>query len=200
MEYSSWYRLTLTHTCVYQSIPSVHSLTYCAGFQRIPHVYTTPSSPDAARCWIPCVDSVYAKCAWEFEFIVPSYLEEREELPGLPDDEFDYPDDRNRTVVVCSGDLVEQVRVVTMQISFILSGDRLHTPITPAKPSFCSVSSFLHQLSISHSQRAHSTSSPSHPMLQRRFLVHGHRLSCMPFVCQVRRPNLPQLLRSCAVP
>jgi len=81
-------------------------------------VYTTPSSPDAARCWIPCVDSIYAKCAWEFEFIVPSYLEEREELPGLLDDEFDYPDDRNRTVVVCSGDLVEQVRVVAMQITF----------------------------------------------------------------------------------
>ena len=163
-------------------------------------MYTTPSSPDAARCWIPCVDSVYAKCAWEFEFIVPSYLEEREELPGLLDDEFDYPDDRNRTVVVCSGDLVEQVRVVAMQISFVLSGDRLHTPITPAKPSFCSVSSFLHRLSISHSQQAHFTSSPSHPMLRRRFLVHDHRLSCMPFVCQARRPNLPQLLRSCALP
>lgn len=97
---------------------STKSLTYRAKFQRIPHVYTTPSSPDAARCWIPCVDSVYSKCAWEFEFIVPSYLEEREELPGLLEDEFDYPDDRNRTVVVCSGDLVEQVRVVVMRITF----------------------------------------------------------------------------------
>ena len=80
-------------------------------------MYTTPSSPDAARCWIPCVDSIYAKCAWEFEFIVPSYLEEQE-LPGLLDDEFDYPDDRNRTVVVCSGDLVEQVRGGVMRVSF----------------------------------------------------------------------------------
>ena len=146
------------------------------------------------------MDSVYAKCAWEFEFIVPSYLEEREELPGLLDDEFDYPDDRNRTVVVCSGDLVEQVRVVAMQMTFVSSRDRLHTPITPAKPSFCSVSSFLHQLSISHSQQAHSTYSPSHPMLQRRSLAHDHRPSCTPFVCQVRRPNSPQPLRSCAVP
>ena len=64
------------------------------------------------------MDSVYAKCAWEFEFIVPSYLEEREELPSLLDDEFDYADDRNRTVVVCSGDLVEQVRAFIIRTSF----------------------------------------------------------------------------------
>lgn len=163
-------------------------------------MYTTPSSPDAARCWIPCVDSVYAKCAWEFEFIVPSYLEERDELPSLLDDEFDYPDDRNRTVVVCSGDLVEQVRVPAIQISFFSSRDRLRTPITPAKPSFCSVSWSPHRFSISHSQPVHSTSCPSHPMLRRRFLAHDHHPSCMLFVCRVRRPSSLQLLRSCAVP
>jgi len=162
-------------------------------------VYTTPS-PDAARCWIPCVDSVYAKCAWEFEFIVPSYLEEREELPGLLDDEFDYPDDRNRTVVVCSGDLVEQVRVVAIRITFFSSRDRLRTPTTPAKPSFCSASSFLRRPSTSHSQPVHSTSYHFHPMLLRRFLAHDHHPSCMPFVCQVRKLSSLQLLRSCAVP
>ena len=163
-------------------------------------MYTTPSSPDAARCWIPCVDSVYAKCAWEFEFIVPSYLEEREELPGLLDDEFDYPDERNRTVVVCSGDLVEQVCVDVMKILNFLSKDRSHTPITPAKPSFCSASSSLHRFNISHSQPVHSMSFPSHPTLPKRFLAHGHHPSCMPFVCQVRRHNSLQLSRSCAVP
>jgi hypothetical protein len=162
-------------------------------------VYTTTSSADAARCWIPCVDSVYAKCAWEFEFIVPSYLEEREEFPGLLDDEFDYPDDRNRTVVVCSGDLVEQVRAVAIRISSLSSRDRLHTRITPVKPSSCSAFSFLRRLSTSHSPPVHSMSCPYHLTLPRRSLAHDRLPSCMHFVCQVRRPISLQPFRSCAV-
>ncbi|GLB35736.1 putative peptidase family M1 domain [Lyophyllum shimeji] len=71
---------------------------------RVPHAYTTPSSPDAARCWVPCVDNMWEKCTWEFEFIVPRYLEERE--VGQDDEE---PTDAIPTLVVCSGDLVEQV-------------------------------------------------------------------------------------------
>ncbi|KAF5374962.1 hypothetical protein D9758_000502 [Tetrapyrgos nigripes] len=70
---------------------------------RVPHAYTTPSSPDAARCWVPCVDNLWEKCTWEFEFVVPRYLEERQ-----PHQE-DEPDDAIPTVVICSGDLVEQV-------------------------------------------------------------------------------------------
>jgi len=76
---------------------------------RVPHVYTTPSSPDAARCWVPCLDSLFEKSTWDFEFVVPSFLEERDEALDLLDDDLDYADDRNRTIVVCSGDLVEQV-------------------------------------------------------------------------------------------
>ena len=163
-------------------------------------MYTTPSSPDAARCWIPCVDSIYAKCAWEFEFIVPSYLEEREELPGLLDDEFDYPDDRNRTVVVCSGDLVEQVRQVEIRISFHSSGNRWHTQITPAKPSSCSVSSFPPLFNTSHSLPVHSMSYPFHLMPLRRFLAHDHPPSCMHFACQARRHTSLQPYRSCVEP
>ncbi|KAH8094603.1 hypothetical protein BXZ70DRAFT_1009904 [Cristinia sonorae] len=72
---------------------------------RVPHVYTTPSSPDAARCWVPCIDNIWEKCTWEFEFVVPRYLEQ---LDAASDDEEtaegEYP-----TVVVCSGDLLEQV-------------------------------------------------------------------------------------------
>ncbi|KAF7307415.1 Transcription initiation factor TFIID subunit 2 [Mycena indigotica] len=68
---------------------------------RVPHAYTTPSSPDAARCWVPCVDTGREKCTWEFEFVVPRYLE---------DVAFDDPPpDANPTLVVCSGELVEQV-------------------------------------------------------------------------------------------
>ncbi|KAJ7086593.1 hypothetical protein C8R43DRAFT_939447 [Mycena crocata] len=69
---------------------------------RVPHAYTTPSSPDAARCWVPCIDNLWEKCTWEFEFIVPRYLEEI----SLEDDE---PTDASPTLVVCSGELVEQV-------------------------------------------------------------------------------------------
>lgn len=163
-------------------------------------MYTTPSSPDAARCWIPCVDSIYAKCAWEFEFIVPSYLEEREELPGLLDDEFDYPDDRNRTVVVCSGDLVEQVREVEIRVSFHSSGDRSHTQITPAKPSSCSVSSFPPLLSTSHSLLVHSMYYPFHLTPLKRFLAHDHPPSCTRFAYQVRRHTSLQPYRSCVEP
>jgi len=68
-------------------------------------VYTTPSSPDSARCWVPCIDNLWEKCTWEFEFVVPRYLEERDIRP----DE-DEVSDAMPTIVVCSGDLVEQVR------------------------------------------------------------------------------------------
>ncbi|KAG9313991.1 hypothetical protein JVU11DRAFT_4768 [Chiua virens] len=76
---------------------------------RVPHAYTVPSSPDAARCWVPCVDNFWEKCTWEFEFVVPRYLEE----PDLTqrDENGDYVEQQETipTVVVCSGDLVEQV-------------------------------------------------------------------------------------------
>ena len=72
--------------------------------QRVPHAYTTPSSPDSARCWVPCLDNIWEKCTWEFEFVVPRYLEERD-VTG--DD--DNINDTNPTIVVCSGELVEQV-------------------------------------------------------------------------------------------
>ncbi|KAJ3487118.1 hypothetical protein NLI96_g3752 [Meripilus lineatus] len=73
---------------------------------RVPHVYTSPSSPDAARCWVPCMDNLWEKCTWEFEFVVPRYLEQREATPDEEDEprDGDYP-----TVVVCSGELVEQI-------------------------------------------------------------------------------------------
>ncbi|KZT08630.1 uncharacterized protein LAESUDRAFT_45791 [Laetiporus sulphureus 93-53] len=73
---------------------------------RVPHVYTTPSSPDAARCWVPCVDNLWEKCTWDFEFVVPRYLEQRE---SAPEDDGELLEGDNPTIVVCSGELVEQV-------------------------------------------------------------------------------------------
>jgi transcription initiation factor TFIID subunit 2 len=74
--------------------------------KRVPHAYTTPSSPDSARCWVPCLDNLWEKCTWEFEFVVPRYLEERD--IHRDDDELN---DASPTIVVCSGELVEQVCV-----------------------------------------------------------------------------------------
>ncbi|KAF9245714.1 hypothetical protein BU15DRAFT_85416 [Melanogaster broomeanus] len=76
---------------------------------RVPHAYTTPSSPDAARCWVPCVDNLWEKCTWEFEFVVPRYLEEPDLTRRDDDGEFGEPQESMPTVVICSGDLVEQV-------------------------------------------------------------------------------------------
>ncbi|PIL31521.1 hypothetical protein GSI_06223 [Ganoderma sinense ZZ0214-1] len=73
---------------------------------RVPHVFTTPSSPDAARCWVPCVDNLWEKCTWDFEFVVPRSLEQQD---TLSDDEDEDSDSEYPTVVICSGELVEQV-------------------------------------------------------------------------------------------
>ncbi|KAF8580130.1 hypothetical protein K439DRAFT_1648275 [Ramaria rubella] len=79
---------------------------------RVPHVYTTPSGPDAARCWVPCIDSLWEKCTWELEFVVPRLLQqEAEDIDGMEIDEQEDSTDGadHPVVVVCSGDLVQQV-------------------------------------------------------------------------------------------
>jgi len=77
-------------------------------FQRVPHAYTTPSSPDAARCWVPCIDNLWERCTWEFEFVVPRYLEEPDPSHRGENGDFEETQESTPTVVVCSGDLVEQ--------------------------------------------------------------------------------------------
>lgn len=72
--------------------------------KRVPHAYTTPSSPDAARCWVPCIDNLWERCTWEFEFVVPRSLEEYE----VAEDDED-SDGATPTLVICSGEFVEQV-------------------------------------------------------------------------------------------
>lgn len=42
--------------------------------------------------------------------MVPRYLEERDVRSRLDDDEVEDPNDLSPTIVVCSGELVEQVR------------------------------------------------------------------------------------------
>ncbi|CAL1694239.1 unnamed protein product [Somion occarium] len=73
---------------------------------RIPHVFTTPAAPDSARCWVPCVDYLWEKCPWDFEFIVPRSLEQHDPVSS---DEDEQPDVEYPTVVVCSGRFEEQI-------------------------------------------------------------------------------------------
>jgi transcription initiation factor TFIID subunit 2 len=79
------------------------SLHFINWSQRVPHVYTTPSSPDAARCWVPCIDSLWERCTWDFEFVVPRSLED---APAALDED---AQSEHPTLVLCSGELVEQV-------------------------------------------------------------------------------------------
>ncbi|OCF35231.1 transcription initiation factor TFIID subunit 2 [Kwoniella heveanensis BCC8398] len=67
---------------------------------QIPHMYLSPTDYDAARVWTPCVDSLWERCTWELEYIVPRYLEGGQPGPG----EEAYP-----VTVVSSGELMEQV-------------------------------------------------------------------------------------------
>ncbi|KAG8794849.1 hypothetical protein FRC17_008222, partial [Serendipita sp. 399] len=67
---------------------------------RVPHVYTTPSSPDSARCWVPCVDNLWERCTWEFEFVVPRSLDVDGESSTGPN---------YNVVVVCSGEFQQQI-------------------------------------------------------------------------------------------
>ncbi|KZT52907.1 hypothetical protein CALCODRAFT_501745 [Calocera cornea HHB12733] len=70
---------------------------------RVPHVYTSPTSADAARCWVPCVDNLWERCTWELEFIVPRSLSAEEEINTKVATE------ETPVVVVCSGEFREQV-------------------------------------------------------------------------------------------
>ncbi len=57
-------------------------------------MFLSPTTHEAARVWTPCVDSLWERCTWELEFIVPSVLEAGEDCP---------------VTVVSSGELMEQV-------------------------------------------------------------------------------------------
>ena len=55
---------------------------------------------------MPCLDNLWEKCTWDFEFIVPKTLEDASgEGDGDNEDSTITP-----TIVVCSGELVEKVR------------------------------------------------------------------------------------------
>lgn len=61
--------------------------------------------PGATRSWLPCIDRISDRCTWDMEFIVPQRMGTL-----LSEQNVDNPfDDDEETIVVCSGDVVEQV-------------------------------------------------------------------------------------------
>jgi len=54
-------------------------------------VYLSPTAYDSARIWTPCLDSLWDRCTWELEFIVPATI------------------GGSSTMVISSGELLEQV-------------------------------------------------------------------------------------------
>ncbi|GAA96863.1 uncharacterized protein L969DRAFT_94877 [Mixia osmundae IAM 14324] len=79
---------------------------------NVPHVYTTSSSPESARYWVPCVDTLWDRSTFELEIVLPRSL-------GLSDDDgFTDVAGRRRlastakrieNMAIGSGDLVESV-------------------------------------------------------------------------------------------
>lgn len=62
--------------------------------------------PGGTRLWLPCIDDISERCTWEMEFIVPKQLlhgktKKIESSIGSEDYE--------SMMVICSGELVEQV-------------------------------------------------------------------------------------------
>ncbi|KAI9479594.1 hypothetical protein BDB00DRAFT_173553 [Zychaea mexicana] len=73
---------------------------------RYHHLYTINQPlPGATRSWLPCIDRIHDRCTWEMDFIVPNKLGS---LPYKNDGE-DISEDEYPAMVVCSGDMVEQV-------------------------------------------------------------------------------------------
>ncbi|KAI8636070.1 hypothetical protein BD408DRAFT_377484 [Parasitella parasitica] len=74
---------------------------------RSNHVYTVNQPlPGATRSWLPCIDRISERCTWDMEFIVPRKND------GAPVPEYDGEgsfDEVDGIMVVCSGDIIEQV-------------------------------------------------------------------------------------------
>ena len=98
-------------------------------FKHVPHLYTSPTSPDAARCWIPCVDNLWERCTWELDFVVArrliDYQDPQEEAgrrrrKGKGKEKARAieanPEMGMPIVVACSGELVEHVSRVDLAL------------------------------------------------------------------------------------
>ncbi|ORX42682.1 hypothetical protein DM01DRAFT_1350220 [Hesseltinella vesiculosa] len=72
---------------------------------RAHHVYTVNQPlPGATRAWLPCIDNICERCTWDMEFVVPRRMGQ-----SLLEVDNDTAYDEDATVVVCSGEMIEQV-------------------------------------------------------------------------------------------
>lgn len=67
---------------------------------RAPHVFLSSATFDAARHWVPCVDSLWDRCQWDLQFVVPRSL-----VAGGEGE----PQSSERVLVVSSGALEDTV-------------------------------------------------------------------------------------------
>ncbi|KAB5593213.1 Transcription initiation factor TFIID subunit 2 [Ceratobasidium theobromae] len=80
--------------------------------QYVPHVFTSPVSPDAARCWVPCLDNIWERSTWELVLIAPHSLERPPTLRSdamLVDQQPPDPEPEFPVVAVCSAELVQVI-------------------------------------------------------------------------------------------
>ncbi|KAG8708250.1 hypothetical protein FRC09_001362 [Ceratobasidium sp. 395] len=79
---------------------------------HVPHVFTSPVSPDAARCWVPCLDNLWERCTWELVLIAPHSLERPANTrpDGMVlDQPVAEPEPEFPVVAVCSAELVQVI-------------------------------------------------------------------------------------------
>ncbi|KAI0028582.1 hypothetical protein K488DRAFT_80600 [Vararia minispora EC-137] len=148
---------------------------------RAPHVYTTPSSPDTARCWVPCIDSLWQRQTWDFEFIVPRCLEERDEEQA--DDDGDVQGE-HPTVVVCSGDLVEIVAhpYNSSKSIFIFSQG---SPVSSQHVGFAAGP--FHVLQITKETTSHDATDDTHQVPMTAFCLPGQEAALSSSVLFLRQ-------------
>ena len=71
---------------------------------RVPHMYTRPLGLNSSRCWVPCLDSLWDRCTWELEYVVPRRLSV---------DMGDMDDTTPEIYVISSGELTEHAMPVS---------------------------------------------------------------------------------------
>ncbi|KAL9933347.1 hypothetical protein V8E36_008065 [Tilletia maclaganii] len=79
------------------------------------HIYTEATCGDWARCWVPCVDSLWERCTWEIAFTVPTRtqasadaLDNSSSTAANSQSAAAAVADGNPVTVICTGDLVEE--------------------------------------------------------------------------------------------
>jgi transcription initiation factor TFIID subunit 2 len=91
--------------------------------KRDRHVYTTnqPMS-GGTRMWVPCVDKISERCMWDMIFIVPQKMTFSED--DVYDESTNDVFQEGENTVVCSGEIMEQVRVWILTSSVSMPATR----------------------------------------------------------------------------